>query len=232
MLMDLARFKRLAVEDRRAGRSPVKRLATDLPVLRKDYLGPADVVGERQLRFTISTAAVDRAQDVIDQAGWDLSGFQRNPVVLWQHNSWDMPIGKCVDVGLEAGALRATVEFVRSDMPMGIGELADTVLMMCKEGFLSATSVGFRPLEFDVTTDPSRGADDYFPGFDFRKQDLTEFSIVTIPCNANAVIDPAHRDGGADPLAAIRDMVSAAAPATALRSKAMRRLQFDRRFPA
>ena len=231
MLMDLARFKRLAVDERRAGRPVAKRLAADVAVLRKDYLGPAEVMGERQLRFTISTAAVDRVLDAIDQAGWDLTGYRRNPVVLWQHNSWDMPIGKCVEVGLQNGALCATVEFVRSDMPMGVGELADTILMLCKEGFLSATSVSFRPIEFDVTNDPSRGADDWLPGFDFRKQDLTEFSIVTVPCNPDAVIDPAHREG-ADPMAAIRDMVSAAAPAATARAKALRRLQFDRRYPA
>lgn len=169
--------------------------------------------------------------DVIDQNGWDLTGFRLNPVVLWQHNSWDFPIGKCIDIGLEAGALRATVEFVEADMPMSVGELAETVLRMCKGGFLSATSVGFRPIEFDVSSDPARGADDWLPGFDFRKQDLTEFSIVTVPCNSDAVIDPAHR-GGADPVAAIRDMVSAAAPAGALRAKALRRANFDRRFTA
>ena len=232
MLMDLARFKRLAVDARRPGQTATKRLAADIPVLRKEYTGPAEVLGERQLRFTISTAAVDRAQDVVDQAGWDLSGYLRNPVVLWQHDNWSMPIGKCVAIGLEAGALRATVEFVRSDMPMDVGLMADTVLMMCKEGFLSATSVGFRPLDFDVTSDPSRGADEWLPGFDFRRQDLTEFSIVTVPCNPDAVIDPAHRDGAADPMATIRDMVSAAAPAATTRAKAQRRLQFDRRFPA
>ena len=231
MLMDLARFKRLAVEGRGAGQTATKRLAADMPVLRKDYLAPAEVLGERQLRFTISTAAVDRAQDVIDQAGWDLTGYRRNPVVLWQHNSWDMPIGKCTEIGLQNGALCATVEFVRADMPMGIGEMADTILMLCKEGFLSATSVAFRPIEFDVTSDPSRGADDWLPGFDFRKQDMTEFSIVTVSCNPDTVIDAAHRDG-ADPMASIRDMVSAAAPTAALRTKALRRLQFDRRYPA
>lgn len=231
MLMDLARFKRLAVDGRRPGQATTKRISAEVPVLRKEYLGPAEVLGERQLRFTISTAAVDRAQDTVDQGGWDLSAYQRNPVVLWQHDSWSMPIGKCVDIGLEAGALRATVEFVRADMPGGVGELAETVLMMCKEGFLSATSVGFRPIEFDITTDASRGAEDWLPGFDFKRQDLTEFSIVTVPCNPDAVIDPAHRDG-ADPMAAIRDMVSAAAPPAALRAKAIRRLQFDRRFPA
>lgn len=229
MLMELARFKRLAVENRAKGAAIVKR-ASDLTVLRKEYLGQAEVKGDRQLRFTISTAAVDRAQDTVDQNGWDLTGFLRNPVVLWQHDSWSLPIGKCVEIGLEAGALRATVEFVRADMPM-VGEMAETVLLMCKEGFLSATSVGFRPLDFDVTEDPARGADDWLPGFDFKRQDLTEFSIVTVPCNADAVIDPAHRDGGADTMAAIRDIVSAA-PAAAQRAKALRRLQFDRRFPA
>ncbi len=230
MLFGVNRFKRMNAAGRKPSAATIKRGPSEFAVL-KDYSSVPEVIGERQLRFTISTAAVDRALDVVDQAGWDLSGYRRNPVVLWQHNSWDLPIGKCVDIGLQSGALCATVEFVRADMPSGLGELAETILQMCKEGFLSATSVGFRPLEFDVTEDPSRGADDWLPGFDFKRQDLTEFSIVTVPCNPDAVIDPAHREGAADPMAAIRDVVSDA-PATALRAKALRRLQFDRRFPA
>lgn len=227
MLMEMARFKRMAVD---GGRMPAagaaKRNASTDTILRKEFLGPAQVLGDRQLRFTISSAIVDRALDVIDQSGWDLTGYRLNPVVLLQHNSWDFPIGKCVDIGLEGGDLRATVEFVPADMPSGLGELSETVLRLCKEGFMSATSVGFRPIEWDVSADPARGADDWLPGFDFRKQDLTEFSIVTVPCNLEAVIDPAHRET-ADSAASLLDIV-AGAPAGALRAKAIRRLRLDR----
>ena len=230
MLMNMARFKRMAVEGRRAPAAASKQAGgPSETVLRKEYLGgPGQVIGDRQIRFTISSAAVDRAQDVVDQSGWDLSGYRRNPVVLLQHNSWDFPIGKCVDIGLEGGDLRATVEFVPADMPSGLGELAETTLRLCKEGFLSATSVGFRPIDWDVTSDPARGADDWLPGFDFRKQDLTEFSIVTVPCNPDAVIDPAHREQ-IDGAANLLDLV-ASAPATALRSKTLRRLRLDHRL--
>lgn len=223
MLMEMARFKRMAVEERRAPSAVTKRAGASTEMtLRKEYLGPVQVLGERQIRFTISTGAVDRAQDVIDQSGWDLSGYRKNPVVLLQHNAWDFPIGKCVDIGLEGGDLRATVEFVPADMPSGLGELAETTLRLCKEGFMSATSVGFRPIDWDVTADPARGADDWLPGFDFRKQDLTEFSIVTVPCNSEAVIDPAHREQLSG-TASLLDIVSSA-PGGALRAKNLRRL--------
>ena len=229
MLMQLARFKRMAVEERRAARAAGKRAGgPSETTLRKEYLGPAQVLGERQIRFTISTGVVDRALDVVDQSGWDLAGYRRNPVVLLQHNSWDFPIGKCVDIGLEGGDLRATVEFVPADMPSGIGELAETTLRMCKLGFMSATSVGFQPIDWDVTTDPARGAEDWLPGFDFRKQDLTEFSIVTVPCNPEAVIDDAHREPDAGTTNLLD--VLAAAPSGVIRSTADRRLRLDRRL--
>jgi hypothetical protein len=49
--------------------------------------------------------------------------------------------------------------------------------------------VGFRPLEWDFTDDPERGADDWFPGIDFQQQELVELSVVTVPANPEALMD-------------------------------------------
>ena len=229
MLTSLQHFKRMSLEPRRAGARQAKRAALtgDLAV-RKDVFGPAVAMDGRSLRFTISTAAIDRAMDTIDQAGWILDAYRANPVVLWMHDNWSLPIGRCTDLGPEDGALQATVEFVRADMPV-VGEMAEAVLLLCKEGFLNATSVGFRPIDFDVTEDPDRGADHWFPGFDFKRQELTEFSIVTVPCNPEALINPAHRLDPADPLANLLGDVSTSLPA---RSSVLRGLRaFDRFAP-
>ena len=56
------------------------------------------------------------------------------------------------------------------------------------DGFLSATSVGFRQLTWDFTEDEERGADDWWPGIVFHTQELVEFSIVTVPANPEALI--------------------------------------------
>jgi hypothetical protein len=49
--------------------------------VRKQMIAPAEIIGAdaRALRFTISTGTVDREQDRIALAGWDLANFRRNP---------------------------------------------------------------------------------------------------------------------------------------------------------
>jgi HK97 family phage prohead protease len=147
--------------------------------------------GERRKLFTISTAAIDRDNDTIALDGWDLKAYKSNPVVLWGHQSYMPPIGKSVEVGLDGAALKAVVEFVPRDMPV-IGEEAEMVWRMCDMGFLSACSVGFRPLDYKTAKD-RMDDDDWWPALDFLKQELMEWSICTIPANPEATIDDEER---------------------------------------
>jgi HK97 family phage prohead protease len=167
--------------------------------VRKQMITPARVIDpeKRALRFTISTADIDREQDRIDLAGWDLKNFLRNPVVLWGHDASRLPIGRAFDVAIEDDALKASIEFIPTDLPEG-GAFAESVYRLARSGFIAATSVGFRPLKWDYTRDPTRGADDWFPGIDFQEQELVELSIVTVPANPEALMDaPAPGEGTA-----------------------------------
>lgn len=159
--------------------------------VRKQMIAPADpVAGEKRvLRWTISTGCIDRERDCISVNGWDLGNFQRNPVVLWGHDGSTLPIGRAFDIGVEGDALKASVEFIPEGTPER-GAFAEAVFRLAQEGFLSATSVGFRPIKWNFTDDPERGADDWFPGIDFEQQELVEFSIVTVPANPEALIEP------------------------------------------
>ena len=156
----------------------------------KQIIAPVDTIesDKRALRFTISTASVDREQDTIAVNGWDLANYRKNPVVLWGHDSWRLPIGRGFDVAVEGGALKASVEFVPEDLPEG-GAFAESVYRLARSGFIAATSVGFRPLKWTFTSDKDRGADDWFPGIDFEEQELVELSIVTVPANPEALAD-------------------------------------------
>jgi HK97 family phage prohead protease len=158
--------------------------------IRKQMIAPVDQLSGdmRALRFTISTGTVDREQDTISVAGWDLANFKRNPVVLWGHDAGRLPIGRALDVTNDGGALKATVEFIPTDTPEG-GQFAESVYRLARAGFIAATSVGFRPIRWDYTSDKDRGADDWFPGIDFVEQELVELSIVTVPANPEALID-------------------------------------------
>lgn len=167
-------------------------------LLRKDLTFTASPMSDRKFRFTISTASIDRDQDTISVSGWDLTGFVRNPVVLWGHGvdptvgTW--PIGRAFDVRPDGGVLRASVEFDPADMPM-TGAAAEACVRKLVNGSLAAVSVGFRPIDYAVTSDLARGADGYMPGIDFKRQELLEFSIVSVPANAEALlIQPENLD--------------------------------------
>ena len=162
--------------------------STDTPgiVIRKDSQGHSEDAGNRQIRFVLSSESVDRDGDKISQAGWELKNYLNNPVVLWQHDASSLPIGKCVDISVVNGKLVGTVEFVPADVPV-IGAKAEAVYQLVKQGFLSATSVGFAAYEYDVSDDDTRGSK-YMPGLDFTRMELREFSIVTIPANPDALV--------------------------------------------
>jgi hypothetical protein len=66
---------------------------------------------------------------------------------------------------------------------------------MYRDGFLKATSVGFQPLKYAFTDDPQRRF-----GIDFLEQELIEFSLVTVPANAEALIEGRKAGINVDPL--------------------------------
>lgn len=142
----------------------------------KQYNMEVEDLGARKMAFTISTASVDRDGDSIDAKGWQLDNYIKNPVVLWAHDYSQLPVGKAVNIQATDKGLRAEVEFP----PLGTYPFADQVHDMVKNGFLNATSVGFAPKEHMKAADRERG-------YDFKSQELLEFSIVPVPCNPEAL---------------------------------------------
>lgn len=138
--------------------------------------------GSRVLSFTISTEDVDRMGDIISLDGWDLENYQANPVVLWAHQSRDLPIAKAIKIWKHSKKLKASADFVDADMPV-VGPLADAVFQMYSKGFLNATSVGMLPKKWAWSEDPARPY-----GIDFSEHELLEFSAVPIPANPKALL--------------------------------------------
>lgn len=131
----------------------------------------------RRVKFTISTGQIDRDRDFVSPKGWNLDNYRKTPVVLWAHDYSSLPIGKAVEIGLQGDKLVATAEFTPAEMnPMG-----ETVYQMLKHGFLGASSVGFKPVEFQYNTERK--------GVDFSRQELLEFSVVPIPSNPGALAE-------------------------------------------
>jgi HK97 family phage prohead protease len=145
----------------------------------------------RVVRFVASDETPDRVGDVIEVAGWNLTSYKRNPVVLWGHDSNNTPpIGRAVNVRRGMGpsgkpALLASIEFA----PKEAHPFAETLYQLTKGGFLNAVSVGFMPRSTKQISDAERqslGMPKY--GMYYDSADLLEISVVSVPANPSALI--------------------------------------------
>jgi HK97 family phage prohead protease len=212
-------FKRLNLA-RGASGSVIRRANAPAVGVRKAIVEPVDILDERTLRFTLSTGAIDRDRDILAPQGWRLDNYRKNPVVLWGHQAQLLPIGKALEVAGDDTRLRAVVRFLPAEDYGDAGSFADTVYRLAKDGWLAGASVGFVPLRWDFTSDPIRGGDDWFPGIDYHEQELVEFSLVTVPSNPEALIEPPFEPLAAPDPAAVT--LPAAAALAAERAKRRR----------
>lgn len=170
-------MKLLSADDFRAAAK--EGTTTDGTVFRFATAEPKDVEGAaRTKRFVFSDASVDHSNDSIDPQGWDLKVFNRNPVALFSHMSWEPPIGRAANVKVQNDQLVGDIEFAMAE----VYEFADTIYRLVDGGFLNAVSVGFKPKEWVFSADKNRPY-----GIDFKKQTLLEISVCPVPCNPNAL---------------------------------------------
>jgi HK97 family phage prohead protease len=131
---------------------------------------------ERIIEFTNSTPTQDRYHDTIDQNGWQLENFRKNPVVLWAHDYGQPPVAKSVNVWVEEGKLKSRDQFTPRDLyPFGF-----MVYELYKNGFLNAKSVGFQPITYAFNNETD--------GVEFYTQELLEHSCVPVPANPEALV--------------------------------------------
>ncbi len=137
---------------------------------------------KEKVSFVASSATPDRYGDIIDQKGWLLDSYKKNPVVLLNHDSNQLPIGKG-NVYIRNDKLTIDVEFDSED------PRAKEVERKAKKGFMNAVSVGFRPLESKSRSELPTDHKYYGQrGMYYSKAELLEVSIVTIPANGEATM--------------------------------------------
>jgi len=128
--------------------------------------------GGLDIKGSASTNALDRAGDVIESGAWTKGGldnFKNNPVILFNHN-YDRPIGRAKEIGVSENGLELTARISKS-----AGEIKDLI----KDGVLGAFSVGFKVKDAEYVTETD--------GYTIKDAELFEVSVVSVPCNQNAV---------------------------------------------
>ena len=146
----------------------------------------AEELGERTVRFKISSEVVDRDGDILIAEGCDFTNFAKNPVFLPFHNQREYPIGIPKNWGIEGNAVYCDVYFPTiqelSSNPAEASEkakLVDFTYHCYKTGMLNAVSVGF--IAKDVVPNKETG------GFIIKNWELLEFSAVAVPANQDAI---------------------------------------------
>lgn len=126
-------------------------------------------IAENKYRVLASTSSVDRQGDSIDQSGWILGNYEKNPVMLWAHNYDELPVAKATKIEITPAGLELEFEFA----PAEANPKAAQIKMLYDEGFLNAVSVGFIAQEQN--------------GNIITRAELLEVSFVPVPANQDAL---------------------------------------------
>lgn len=121
-----------------------------------------------------STDDKDRTWDIIPGTTWAdpeaKANYLKNPIVLAYHDH-KQPIGVCESLEVKQGGLYVRIKLQRS--------LNEKVFDAVKSGVIKSFSVGFKMLDIEY----DKGEDAYI----ITKLELVEISVVSVPCNPNAV---------------------------------------------
>lgn len=128
--------------------------------------------------FTASDETLDRYDEVVTAAGWQLANYKKNPVFQNSHKYGDImfTLGKSVIT-----EVRGTALFQRILFAVDINPIAKIAFDMYRQKFLNAVSVGFIPIRWETGSEQSPYRRKYL------EQELLELSAVSIPANPNAL---------------------------------------------
>lgn len=137
----------------------------------------AQKLAEGEVEFIVSTNSWDSHGERINVDGINISEFKKNPVVLWGHDGFNLPIAKATKVWKDGGKLMARAKFYLKD------DFARKVYDYIVDGFLNAVSIGGTVDEW---------ASD---GLTINKMTMKEFSVVSVPANPDALATAKSLDG-------------------------------------
>ena len=131
----------------------------------------ASKLAEGEVDFVVSTGDLDAHGERINVAGINYKKYLKgNNVILWSHDSFNLPIGNATKMWIEGDKLMARAKFyLKDDFPR-------KVYQYIVDGVLKAVSIGGMVDEW--------GSD----GMTISKMTMKEFSVVSVPANEYALV--------------------------------------------
>lgn len=149
-----------------------------MTMLRRALPIEVEVLGDRQVRITMSTGGRARDGHILEPAGCVLDNYRANPIQLWFHNP-DHPIGTNDEIAVQGDKITARNTFA----PSGVSVKADEICGLVKSGVIRTVSVGFNILEAEPI-DPARPR----AGLHVTRWELVECSYCAVPVDTDAVV--------------------------------------------
>ena len=134
--------------------------------------------GDGTYTFTASQELVDRNGNMVVIAGMDIKNYKANPIVLWNHNSEDLPIGRATKVFKKDKVLTANIEFA-DENPQAV-----VVEKLVNAGFLKTVSIGWASDYDSIEYVEDKKAKSQYRKI--NKSELLEISVVPLPANTKA----------------------------------------------
>lgn len=128
-------------------------------------------LGDGIFEAIITTSGTDRHNENIVTSGIDTKRYLDNPVVLYGHDYFGLPIGKTLKLTEMKNKIKAKFQLAYEEY-----DFAQTVGAMIKGGYLNAVSIGGIVKKW---------SDDWKT---IEEMEMLEFSIVSIPANGEAMI--------------------------------------------
>ena len=117
-----------------------------------------------------SSGALDRHGEIVEQAGWELKNFKKNPVLLWAHDHTIPAIGKAENIRIDGEGKKARLLF--EPVFHEITDFGKAIKKMFDEKILNSFSVGYKPIDVEDNK--------------YITQELLEISAGNAPANADA----------------------------------------------
>lgn len=144
---------------------------------RKFYVAETRALRNGDVESYVSTEAIDRMGDVIKAKGWELETYKKSgSPVLFGHDQ-DKHIGNAVEMEIQRKGLWSVTRFHEKT------QMSREAAILARERLMPGWSVGFQPTE----KPEERMVDGVFKGYIFTKQELLEYSLVSVPANPEAV---------------------------------------------
>lgn len=146
---------------------------------------PDDVETSRTVEFIASDNSRDSYRTVLPVDKWDLTRYEKNGVVTYQHNAFspdpDMVIGRGA-ARVENDQLIVAITFETVDL----NPVADKVFRKILVGTINAVSVFFYPTKRGYWGTGEEAENGTNPTYYYDGQELLEVAVVVLPGNRNA----------------------------------------------